>query len=79
MGHSATHLDRVCFLEVKGQRYIEPCRPPLGETALLEVIVLAGFQMIWVTGPPVCCTSRRGSTAATATTAAADSYEEPSR
>ncbi len=45
----------------------------------MEVIVLACFDMIRVTGCPVCCTSRRGSTATLAMTTAADSYEGPCR
>lgn len=61
------------LLGVKGQRYIEQCHVPWIKTALMEVTVLACFNMTGVTGCPVCCTSRRGSTAALAMKTAADS------
>lgn len=66
------------LLGVKGQRYIEQCRVPL-KTALMEVTVLACFNMTGVTGCPVCCTSRHGSTAMLAMKTAADSSGGPCR
>lgn len=67
------------LLEVKGQRYIGQCHLPWLKTALMEVAVLACFNMIGVTGCPVCCTSRCGSSATLATTMAAGSSGGPGR